>query len=56
MHLPCLLPPRPLPLPQIPCRRTPTSNGPSVQGLLDAGAVLIGKLSMHELGLGATGR
>src|SRR3979490_1308414 len=32
----------------------PTSNAPSLQKLLDAGAIIIGKTNMHELAFGIT--
>jgi len=32
----------------------PTRNAPSLQKLLDAGAIIIGKTNMHELAFGIT--
>src|SRR5258707_10354155 len=32
----------------------PTKNAPSLQKLLDAGAIIIGKTNMHELAFGIT--
>ena len=32
----------------------PTKNAPSLQKLLDAGAIVIGKTNMHELAFGIT--
>src|ERR1700761_6168503 len=32
----------------------PTANAPSLQKLLDAGAIIIGKTNMHELAFGIT--
>ena len=32
----------------------PTANAPSLQGLLNAGAILLGKSNMHELAFGIT--
>lgn len=41
LNLPCCCPA---------CRRTPTASIAAVQALQDAGALLVGKATLHEIG------